>query len=535
MKYDFPDELNLKKFKIKSLLPDSTILCLGRRRCLLKNTNVIMHNGTCKKIQDIKVGDFVMGDDCSPRKVIECHTGMDSMYKITHLTDKKTYTVNSEHILVLKNTLLNKTIEISAKDFYNLDTKSKKNFKGINAILNFKDTPLDFCCYSVGVNFKNDINYYYSKIQQIKYNSFEKRQRFIYGLLSISQCSNYMYDLKFDEIDIYDTILYMLRSIGMTCIPDAKGKSIKVDFFKTIQYDNIHIERVEFDKYYGISIDGNNRYILGEFVITHNSGKSWLVRDILYNFKHIPAGIVFSGTEHASPFFSDFVPDSFIHTKYNPELIDQIMIKQRQKIRKAKEQNKGNNGKTSENNFFIILDDMLHEAQTWKRDETIKNIFFNGRHYNFMFFLTMQYPLGITPDLRSNIDYVFIFNEPSLKNRKKIYDDYASMIPDFTYFCNILDECTKNHQCLVIKTSGNGLQEQVFWYKAEFREDFRVGHHKIWEYHDKHYNPEYEVMADKNAERIHNITKKFNKTKKLKVIVSKTTGDIEDYHETDSE
>ena len=101
----------------------------------------------------------------------------------------------------------------------------------------------------------------------------------------------------------------------------------------------------------------------------------------------------------------------------------------------------------------------------------------------------MQYPQGIPPELRSNIDYVFIFNEPSEANRKKIYDAYGGMLPDFNYFCNILDACTQNHECVVIKTSGNSndLRDQIFWYKAEPHKNFRVGHQKFWKYHNNNY------------------------------------------------
>ena len=185
------------------------------------------------------------------------------------------------------------------------------------------------------------------------------------------------------------------------------------------------------------------------------SGKSFLTRDIFYHHKNIPSGVVFSGTEEASPFFGNFIPDSFIHSEYDPELMESIMNHQKKKIREAKADGLSESGKHASNNLFIVLDDMLHDAQNWKKEKTIKSIFFNGRHYNFLFILTMQYPLGITPELRSNIDYVFIFNEPSLKNRRKIYDDYCGMIPSFTHFCNILDACTQDHECLVVKTSTN--------------------------------------------------------------------------------
>lgn len=261
-------------------------------------------------------------------------------------------------------------------------------------------------------------------------------------------------------------------------------------------------------------------------------GKSFLVRDIFYHHKYIPSGIVFSGTEEASPFFGDFIPDCFIHPEYDPELINNMMNRQKRKIREAKDQGLSESGKHPSNNVFIVLDDMLHDAQSWKKDKTIKSIFFNGRHYNFLFILTMQYPQGIPPELRSNIDYVFIFNEPSVANRKKIYDAYAGMLPDFNYFCNILDACTQNHECVVIKTSGNSndLRDQIFWYKAEAHNNFRVGHQKFWKYHNSNYNSHYEQDNEKDEEKLDKLKRKFAKTRKLKVLVSRQ-GDIVGYKE----
>lgn len=257
------------------------------------------------------------------------------------------------------------------------------------------------------------------------------------------------------------------------------------------------------------------------------SGKSFLVRDIFYHHRHIPKGVVFSGTEEASPFFSDFIPDLFIHSEYDPVLIEGILKNQKKKIRDCKNSGKSDTGKCAENNFYIVLDDLLHDAQTWKKDKTIKNIFFNGRHFNLLFILTMQYPLGITPELRSNIDYVFIFNEPSIKNRKKIYDDYCSIVPSFDHFCNILDSCTQNYECLVVKTSGqsNKLRDQLFWYKAEPHANFRAGHPKFWQFHSQNYNRDYECEADAVEQEVHELKRKYGKTRKLKVFVNRE-GDI---------
>jgi hypothetical protein len=266
------------------------------------------------------------------------------------------------------------------------------------------------------------------------------------------------------------------------------------------------------------------------------SGKSYLVRDIFYHHKEIPIGLIFSGTEEANPFFGDFIPDSFIHSEYDPALIETMLIKQSQKVKKARQNGHAEtDGLTPGNRAFVVLDDMLHDAAAWKKEKTIQSIFFNGRHYNLFFILTMQYPLGIPPALRSNIDYVFVFNEPSIKNRKKIYDDYAGMCPSFDHFCNILDSCTQNHECLVIKTSGNSsdLRDQIFWYKASKHDNFRVGHPKIWKYHDLHYNDKYDTQRDVEQEEVDKLKKKFAKTKKLKIIVNRQGDALEAIEESE--
>jgi hypothetical protein len=95
----------------------------------------------------------------------------------------------------------------------------------------------------------------------------------------------------------------------------------------------------------------------------------------------------------------------------------------------------------------------------------------------------MQYPLGVPPNLRTNIDYVFILREPYLTNRKRIFENYAGMFPTFESFCQVMDQCTENFECLVINNNAksNKLQDQIFWYKAESHPDFRLGTKEFWE------------------------------------------------------
>ena len=74
---------------------------VGTGKCHAKNTPILMHDGSVKMVQDVKVGDSLMGDDSTPRKVLSLASGIDDMYDVIPVKGDK-YTVNSEHILCLK-------------------------------------------------------------------------------------------------------------------------------------------------------------------------------------------------------------------------------------------------------------------------------------------------------------------------------------------------------------------------------------------------------------------------------------------------
>jgi hypothetical protein len=73
----------------------------GVGKCFSIDTPILMHDGSIKKVQDIKVGDQLMGDDSTSRNVQSLGGGQDQMYSIVN-TRGVEYTVNSEHILCLR-------------------------------------------------------------------------------------------------------------------------------------------------------------------------------------------------------------------------------------------------------------------------------------------------------------------------------------------------------------------------------------------------------------------------------------------------
>jgi len=108
----------------------------GSGKCHAKDTPILLHDGRIKMVQDIEIGDVLMGDDSTPRKVLSLANGEDDMYKIIPVKGDS-YVVNSEHILCLKTTgrgnitymknqpslpyrasyLNNKTVKVIAKSF----------------------------------------------------------------------------------------------------------------------------------------------------------------------------------------------------------------------------------------------------------------------------------------------------------------------------------------------------------------------------------------------------------------------------------
>lgn len=213
-----------------------------------------------------------------------------------------------------------------------------------------------------------------------------------------------------------------------------------------------------------------------------DTGKSFLIRDLLFYHQDIPIGTVISGTEEGNGFYGKLVPKLFIHNEYNTAIVENILKRQRQVLKQIQKEIEQFKRSTIDPRTFMILDDCLYDA-TWAKDKLMRLLFMNGRHWKIMLMITMQYPLGIPPTLRTNIDYVFVLREPYIANRKRIYENYAGMFPTFEAFSQVMDQCTENFECLVINNNAksNKLQDQVFWYKADAHNDFRLGSKEFWE------------------------------------------------------
>jgi ATP-dependent Lon protease len=170
----------------------------GTGKCHTYDTPILMYDGSIKMVQDIAVGDIVMGDDSKPRNVLSLGRGEDELYEIMPTKGEK-YGVNSEHILCLKpsginrirkcknknnsisykteylnkdtcklqskrfsdlneaetylekNCFENDIIQISVKNYLELPNNVKKNLKGYKTGIDFKEKSVPFDPYIIGV------------------------------------------------------------------------------------------------------------------------------------------------------------------------------------------------------------------------------------------------------------------------------------------------------------------------------------------------------------------------------------------------
>jgi hypothetical protein len=231
-----------------------------------------------------------------------------------------------------------------------------------------------------------------------------------------------------------------------------------------------------------------------------DTGKSFLVRDLLYYHQDIPIGTVISGTEAGNGFFSSHVPKLFIHDEYNTAIIENILKRQKTVLKQIKKEMEAYKRTNIDPRAFVILDDCLYDNK-WTKDKLMRLLFMNGRHWKIMLVITMQYPLGIPPNLRTNIDYVFILREPYIANRKRIWENYAGMFPTFESFCQVMDQCTENFECLVINNNAksNKLNDQIFWYKGQNHSNFKLGSKEFWDLSKDINSDEEDELYDPNS------------------------------------
>ena len=351
----------------------------GRGKCTGINTPIMMYDGTIKMVQDIKVGDIIMGDDSTPRNILSLARGREQMYKVIPVKGDS-YTVNESHILSLKySSTVNKhtpkgTVrDISVLDYLDLP----KSYHGPGGVLVGYRVPITFpkkevdidpyllgywlgdgaskgtlistqeACvlkyltndcfknkhkslylqytgdqYDYRINSTNKVasgsnelmNYLrdYNLIQNkhiphdYKCNDRATQLELLAGIIDSdgSNASN-SYDIIQKNEQLLDDIIFVAKSLGFAAYKSVckkscmyKGEKKEGTYYRTTIHGKgldeipvkcprkkaeprkqikdalntrIRLEKLEVDDYYGFEIDGNHRFLLGDFTVTHNT------------------------------------------------------------------------------------------------------------------------------------------------------------------------------------------------------------------------------------------------------------------------
>ena len=128
----------------------------GMGKCLGKGTKIVMFDGSLKKVEDILVGDLLMGDDSTPRKVQSLARGREQMYWIRQ-NKGIDYRVNESHILSLKRSRnenkyqKGEVLNIEVRDYLKKSNKFRTNYKGYKVGVEFEEKPLPVEPYFMGL------------------------------------------------------------------------------------------------------------------------------------------------------------------------------------------------------------------------------------------------------------------------------------------------------------------------------------------------------------------------------------------------
>lgn len=277
------------------------IICgpTGSGKCLGKGTPVLMFSGDIKNVEDIKIGDLLMGPDSKPRKVLKTNTGKGPLYKVIPEIGNP-WICNDAHILTLKKG--NKIKDICISNFLEKN-KEKKVFN-------------DWKLFRVGVNFGSET---YKK----SWDGFLKgviigregkepaskiitkdeltgpknlRLNLLAGLIHpMGKIVKGEIVMRTPSKILSEKILFLSRSLDVG-VKGIKESTLKGTTTYTIRIHNLPKEvltlKLKFEKlkqkketnnfswkaeplaignYYGFTLDGDGRFLLGDFTVTHNT------------------------------------------------------------------------------------------------------------------------------------------------------------------------------------------------------------------------------------------------------------------------
>lgn len=278
---------------------------------------IMMFDGSIKYVQDIIVGDKIMCPESakhlngSYKTVHELCRGTDEMYRVTPKKGKS-FIVNSEHILSLKRSKRKKKghdrdgeiIDVKLSEWLNFSDNAKHSYKLFRVPVSFPEASPEEEPYKAGLNFEKGIS------PESKIASRDDRLELLAGIIDAKGILNgNCFTLETRSGQLADDVTFISRGLGLAAykkekvrvkktsyvvsisghcdiIPNRIGRksAMKRQQKKDVLVSGFSVERLGMGDYYGFKVDGDHRYLLDCHTVTHNSGKSFVISQVISKF-----------------------------------------------------------------------------------------------------------------------------------------------------------------------------------------------------------------------------------------------------------
>lgn len=234
------------------------------------------------------------------------------------------------------------------------------------------------------------------------------------------------------------------------------------------------------------------------------SGKSWLMRDILYCYRDVfDRGLVFTGTK-ANYFFqyvpdekrpedirkeglpNGFIPEQAVVDGYDKSVLGNFLGLQ-MNIRENAERYRKEQG--YELPAFVVLDDVIDDGEIRRDGQSghLLSLFSKGRHYKLFTILATQYPKAIPARVRDNLDFAIIFRLESKLEKEAMLEHFMGELNPRTAE-EVMRMYTHREeggpvQCLIIDLrAGTPFDKKYFTYVARGElPEFKMGSKVFWD------------------------------------------------------
>lgn len=258
-----PNQVFLKNFMSPKSPYNGVLIFAGTGvgKCSIAGTEILMHDGSIKSVETVVVGDALMGDDSTKRVVLCLGRGRDTMYKVC-MEHEESFTVNADHILCVKliDASDDDIYELSVEQYLKIPLTIASCLRVYQTRIHYPSTPVSldkFDVYSMS-NIPTDYIVNSADVRNTALDMIEE------SLIAHNSTITLMKD------SVLQQIKSLARSLGHHCY-------VKQDQMRIIRrgiFDfkfRFKINPVGIADYFGFTLDCNNRYVMSNYIVTHNT------------------------------------------------------------------------------------------------------------------------------------------------------------------------------------------------------------------------------------------------------------------------